>query len=163
MVGATSVTIVDDPSNPRRNPARKSWTVATAVDFVLRMKKNELPLATEQRMVSCEQLGSVRSAFPEYRNITSNVNGAELGDRVIVAVMESGAVRATRRVRFEQNSNSLLRKLVSWVQRAERSGGLPVCRTIVQRWWLASRYPAPECLLGTKRILSALVWRNKPC
>lgn len=64
-------------------------------------------------MMSCKQLGSVRSAFPSYTNVISNVQALDCDERVMAAATESLEAKAARRLRPERKSNFLLQTLVS--------------------------------------------------
>lgn len=58
--------------------------------------KSKLPLAAREKMVSWEQLGSVRSFFLEYKTVISDVRGPESGERVPVAEKKGEKVEAPR-------------------------------------------------------------------
>lgn len=60
------------------------------------MKKNGIPLAIEEGMVSYKQFRLVRSAFLGYKNVNSDSSGPERGGRVMLAATESEKAVAER-------------------------------------------------------------------
>lgn len=66
-----------------------------------------------------KQFGFVRSAFPAYKNVISDVRGPERGERVMRVATKSRKAGAARRLCPEQRSNSLLRELVSGFSQPE--------------------------------------------
>lgn len=71
------------------------------------MKKNGLPLATKEKMVYYKQFEFVRSTFPGYKNISSEVRGPERSEHVTEAATKSCEVGAARQLGSEQKLYSL--------------------------------------------------------
>lgn len=94
MVSTALLTFANDPSHPRSSPARKLCDLITATEFVLHVIAGGLPIAAEEKMVSCKQSDFVRSAFSGNRNVITDVRSLESGERVIVARTESKEVGA---------------------------------------------------------------------
>lgn len=113
MMRAAPLTFVDVPSYHPKNPAKRLCVDANAVEFALHVKKEGLPLATDEKMVSDKQFEFACFAFSSYRNDISGVRGTERPKRVMGAATKSGKAGTARELRPEQKSNSLLRELVS--------------------------------------------------
>lgn len=78
-----------------------------------------LPLAAKKKIMSYKHFGFARSAFPGHKNIFSEVEGPERGERVMLAGTESWDAGAAGRLRSEQKSNFLLQELKSRVSQPE--------------------------------------------
>lgn len=58
-------------------------------------------------MGSYKQFGFMSLAFPDYKNVISNVRGPERGKRIMVPVPHTGKREAARRLRSKQKLFSL--------------------------------------------------------
>lgn len=97
-----SLTLLNSLPQYRSNSAKKQCTRATAVGFALHIRKNGLLLATKTEMVNYKLSRSVRSAFPAYECVTTDVKSGERGELVMVAAKKSGEATAEGQLRFEQ-------------------------------------------------------------
>lgn len=141
MVSAASLSFVDDTSYHCSNPARKSCTLATALELALHLKASELPLATEEMMVNYKLSGFLRSTLPGCKNVTMNVGDRERSESVTVAAKKREEAEAERPLRLEQKSNSVQREPVPQFSQPRD----PVVRRFAVRFLMAvTRFTVPS-------------------
>lgn len=113
MVSAVLLTLLVHLSYHRNKHGRESCAVPTVFKPGLHVKKDRVLLAAEKKMVSYKQFRLVRFALLVYESVSGDVKNPDRDERLMVAATERRKLRAARRLRSEQKTNSRLRELVS--------------------------------------------------
>lgn len=96
MMSAASLTCADNSLLHQNILAEKLCALSTAVEFVLHVRTNGLPLAVGEKMAKYKPFEFVRSTFPGYKNVISNVRDPERVECVMLAAKESDQVEAAK-------------------------------------------------------------------
>lgn len=79
MMSPVPFTTVDGPSKLRDDSAGKMCATGAEVKLARHAKKGGLSLIAEAKMVSYKQFECIRSAFPGFKNLLTDVEGPDRG------------------------------------------------------------------------------------